>query len=110
MADPLLVGGDFWMRVYQLHSRRLSGVARSRLPASPLESQQTGRRGAPRASQRDLEIDRTGQLVQVAIRDASPFTLFGEVITTELVGVAEICGDHDVTPSTRNRRIGLPML
>ncbi len=51
-----------------------------------------------------------GQLVQVAIRDASPFTLFGDVITTELVGVAEECCEHVATSAATNRRIGLPIL
>lgn len=50
----------------------------------------------------------TGQLVQVAIRDASSFTLFGDVVTTEFVGVTNECDDPPQILKTK--RIGLPIL
>jgi len=51
-----------------------------------------------------------GQMVKVAVYDASPFTLFGEVITTELVGMAEKCCDHQGIAPVTNALIGLPIL
>jgi tRNA-2-methylthio-N6-dimethylallyladenosine synthase len=48
----------------------------------------------------------TGQLVRVAIRDASPFTLFGDVETVETVGVA---GDREPAPAA-GPRVRLPLV
>jgi tRNA-2-methylthio-N6-dimethylallyladenosine synthase len=48
----------------------------------------------------------TGQLVRVAIRDASPFTLFGDVETVESVGVV---GDREPAPAA-TARVRLPLV
>jgi tRNA-2-methylthio-N6-dimethylallyladenosine synthase len=48
-----------------------------------------------------------GQTVMVDVHEASPFTLYGAVVTGEQIGV-ECCGPSDV--SAGPRRIGLPLV
>jgi tRNA-2-methylthio-N6-dimethylallyladenosine synthase len=56
----------------------------------------------------------SGQTVQVAVHEATAFTLFGDVLTGEQVGIERIsdCCEHngaaDLSPGPR--RIGLPLL
>jgi tRNA-2-methylthio-N6-dimethylallyladenosine synthase len=56
-----------------------------------------------------------GQTVQVAIEEATAFTLFGTVVTGEQIGVAgDLYGIDDEVPTARvengSRRIGLPVI
>jgi len=52
-----------------------------------------------------------GQTVQVSISDASPFTLYGKVLTEEVVGVDEnALPRQDREPISRSKRIGLTVL
>jgi tRNA-2-methylthio-N6-dimethylallyladenosine synthase len=54
-----------------------------------------------------------GRTVRVAVRDASPFTLYGNVLTDEVVGVDEARVGPDVpapAPAVRADRFSLPML
>ncbi|HEY8504793.1 MAG TPA: tRNA (N6-isopentenyl adenosine(37)-C2)-methylthiotransferase MiaB [Gemmataceae bacterium] len=56
-----------------------------------------------------------GQLVRVAVREASPFTLYGEIVTGERVGIeGNGCGCDDacepVTSASGPRRVGLPLI
>jgi tRNA-2-methylthio-N6-dimethylallyladenosine synthase len=52
-----------------------------------------------------------GQTVQLMINDASPFTLYGTVLTEEVVGVDETATPrHNHNPLTRPNRIGLTVL
>ena len=46
-----------------------------------------------------------GQTVEVMIEDASAFTLFGSVVTSEQTGVA--C---EPLPPEQGRRVGLPLV
>jgi tRNA-2-methylthio-N6-dimethylallyladenosine synthase len=48
-----------------------------------------------------------GQTVRVTVDDASPFTLYGEVVTGKMVGV-EGCREPDV--KSRPTRFGLPVM
>jgi tRNA-2-methylthio-N6-dimethylallyladenosine synthase len=48
----------------------------------------------------------TGRTVSVRIADATPYTLFGEVLTNEQIGVA--C-EHEPPATESGRRIGLPL-
>jgi tRNA-2-methylthio-N6-dimethylallyladenosine synthase len=52
-----------------------------------------------------------GQTVQVLIDNSSPFTLYGKVLTEEVVGVDEnAIHGNDSRPASRPNRIGLPVL
>jgi tRNA-2-methylthio-N6-dimethylallyladenosine synthase len=52
-----------------------------------------------------------GQTVQVLIGDSSPFTLYGKVLTEEVVGVDEkATHHHDTKPVPSQNRIGLTVL
>ncbi len=51
-----------------------------------------------------------GQTVQVQISDASPFTLYGTVLTEEVVGVDENASRHHSAPMAKQKRIGLTVL
>jgi hypothetical protein len=46
----------------------------------------------------------------VEVREATPFTLFGEVRTGEQVGVAEEACCEVQGPATLTRRVGLPLV
>jgi tRNA-2-methylthio-N6-dimethylallyladenosine synthase len=48
-----------------------------------------------------------GQVVQVAVREATAFTLFGDVLTGEQVGVP---GERHVPPAPVPRRVALPLV
>jgi tRNA-2-methylthio-N6-dimethylallyladenosine synthase len=52
-----------------------------------------------------------GQTVQLLVNDASPFTLYGTVLTDEVIGVdEETIPCHDSGPVARPNRIGLTVL
>jgi len=53
-----------------------------------------------------LVPDHDGQTVMVDVHEASPFTLYGAVVTGEQIGV-ECCGPEVPAAS---RRIGLPLV
>jgi tRNA-2-methylthio-N6-dimethylallyladenosine synthase len=51
-----------------------------------------------------------GRTVRVAVRDSSPFTLYGDALTEEVIGVDAVDAvRHDVQPA-RPTRIGLPVV
>ncbi len=57
-----------------------------------------------------VPIGLIGQTVQVRISDASPFTLYGTVLTEEVVGVDENASRHHSAPMAKQKRIGLTVL
>lgn len=50
-----------------------------------------------------------GQTVQVAINDASPFTLYGTVLTDEVIGVDENCETQPRPTPLPTNRFSLPL-
>jgi tRNA-2-methylthio-N6-dimethylallyladenosine synthase len=51
-----------------------------------------------------------GQTVRVAIKDASPFTIYGDVLTDELVGVDLASADREQPEPSSKSRFSLPLV
>jgi tRNA-2-methylthio-N6-dimethylallyladenosine synthase len=82
-------------------------------PAGPGPKQLTGRTMTDHIVVFDGNERLVGQTVQVAVTEASAFTLFGHVVTAEQVGVAEEgCGGEGCAlPAARpGRRFALPVV
>jgi tRNA-2-methylthio-N6-dimethylallyladenosine synthase len=50
-----------------------------------------------------------GQTVKMTINDASPFTLYGTILTEEILGVQERAAKHAITPPRKIDRFSLPL-
>src|SRR5262245_28292375 len=84
----------------------VEGTSKKALPESALP-QLTGRTMTDHIVVFDGNERLTGRTVSVRINDATPYTLFGEVLTSEQVGVA--CA-HEPPVTESRRRIGLQMI
>ncbi|HTK74940.1 MAG TPA: MiaB/RimO family radical SAM methylthiotransferase, partial [Gemmataceae bacterium] len=84
----------------------VEGVSKKALPSSDLP-QLTGRTMTDHIVVFDGHERLTGRTVSVRIGDATPYTLFGEVLTSEQVGVT--C-EHESPATDSGRRIGLGMI
>ena len=51
-----------------------------------------------------------GQTMQIDIDDATSFTLFGNVVTSELISTVGMVGECGDLPSQPNQRITLPLV
>jgi tRNA-2-methylthio-N6-dimethylallyladenosine synthase len=84
----------------------VEGTSKKALPSSAVP-QLTGRTMTDHIVVFDGNERLTGQSVSVRIADATPYTLFGEVLTSEQIGVE--C-EHEPPMTESGRRIGLQMI
>jgi tRNA-2-methylthio-N6-dimethylallyladenosine synthase len=83
-------------------------------PDGPGPQQMTGRTRSDHIVVFDGNDRLSGQTIEVAVREATAFTLFGDIVTSEQVGVDKVldCCEHEEMAhhSPGPRRLGLPLI